>query len=324
MKNIIQLGENFIFTIMIFVSAISANATERDTNGLTPLHLAAGRGDLKKIKQLLKNKEDLFSVDSKMGVSILHKAVYSGNPDVVEELLKAGALIDLQSPSNGDTPLHDAIYFKSGDDLRVIQILLKYRPTLAIQNRAGLTPLESARVLKDNEVTYLLEDYQKSLSTDAGRKLMKAVQDNQPAEVASMLREKNVKLDEVDDQGFTPLIWAAREGYVEIVRLLLDKGANPNKLDRWMKANAGHKAAYWGRADVMSLLVDHGLDLDAQGGYNGYTALHDATARGHVEVAKILINHGARIDVLGQDGKTALDLAKSSGNAKLLELFKKK
>jgi hypothetical protein len=106
-----------------------------------------------------------------------------------------------------------------------------------------------------------------------------------------------------------------------MVKLLLERGANPNRNDEWMRANAGHKAAFWGRAEVMALLVRHGLDVNARGGYNGYTALHDAVARGHVEVARILLRARARTDIRGHDGKRPIDLAKAAKNAELIRLL---
>ncbi|MES6523954.1 ankyrin repeat domain-containing protein, partial [Cutibacterium acnes] len=132
------------------------SGSARDADGLTPLHLAAGRGDTRAVAQLLNEGADLFSLDSKMGVSVLHKAVYSGKADTVKLLLEHGALVNLQSPSNGDTPLHDAIYFKRGDDLSVVQVLLEHGASQAIRNRAGLLPIESTRVLGDRAAEQLL------------------------------------------------------------------------------------------------------------------------------------------------------------------------
>jgi len=238
-------------------------ATSHDQDGLTALHLAAGRGDLAKVKKLIQNGDDIFSLDSRMGISILHKAIYSGNPEVVEFLLQQGALIDLQSPSNGNTPLHDAIYFKSGNDLRVIRAILAHQPNIAIKNRAGLAPLDSAKVLKDDDVIRVLQEYIQSKISLVGQELMKAVRANQIDLVAELIKNSKVNIEEADEQGFTPLLWASREGFVPIVKLLLEKGADPNHEDQWMHANAGHKAAFWGHAEVMSLLVKHGLNINA-------------------------------------------------------------
>jgi len=43
-----------------------------------------------RIKRLVENGADIYSVESKTGASVLHKAVYSGNPDVVQYLVDKG------------------------------------------------------------------------------------------------------------------------------------------------------------------------------------------------------------------------------------------
>ena len=312
----------FIITVAS-LAGCAGHETRRDADGLTPLHRAAGRGDTKLVATLLEQGADLWALDSKMSVSALHKAVYSGNVETVELLLRRGAPINLASPSNGDTPLHDALYFKSGSDVRVIQTILSYGPNVNIRNRAGLTPLESARILKDEQSLALLTRYYAFRYTEAGKKLMAATKANDLPKVRRLAASGPLNLEEADEQGFTPLVWAAREGFAEIVAFLLDKGADPNHNDEWMKANAGHKAAFWGRASVMRLLVQHKLDINARGGYNGYTPLHDAVARGHIDVVKVLLESGARTDIEGHDGKRALDLARSANNPVLIQLLER-
>jgi ankyrin repeat protein len=305
--------------IYLVLSALSALGSSTTDDGLTPLHIAAGRGDTAKVKALLEGGADPNALDSKIGVSVLHKAVYSGNAETVEILLEHGSLINLQSPSNGDTPLHDSIYFKREGEA-VIKVLLKHFPSLSIQNRAGLTPLGSARLLKDTAVIKLLEDEEKHRTSEAGKKLMASVKSNDLKKVKLLLKGKP-NLEEPDSQGFTPLLWASREGYDDIVRELLNAGADPNHLDQWMGATSGHKAAFWGRAAAMRLLVTHGLDVNARGGYNGYTALHDAVSRGHVEVVKVLLEAKARKEIQGHDGLTALDIAKKLNHKELIALL---
>lgn len=297
------------------------SGSARDADGLTPLHLAAGRGDTRAVAQLLNEGADLFSLDSKMGVSVLHKAVYSGKADTVKLLLEHGALVNLQSPSNGDTPLHDAIYFKRGDDLSVVQVLLEHGASQAIRNRAGLLPIESTRVLGDRAAEQLLTEFEKRRQSPGSRKLMTAVKANDASAVRSLLQTENINLCETDEQGFPPLLWAAREGYDEIVKMLLDAKANPNQNDQWMGATAGHKAAFWGRPETMKLLIAHGLSLDDRGGYNGYTALMDAVTRNHFEVAKELVDAGANVNIKGHDNLTAIDIARMNGNQRMLDLL---
>lgn len=312
-----------LFGSVIFsLQSYADTAHCRDNEGLTPLHRAAGAGNSILVSQLLNEGADVFALDSKMAISALHKAVYSGNPETVRRLLLAGAPLNLQSPSNGNTALHDAIYFRHGNDLNLIKALLDFKPSLSIRNRAGLTPIESAKVLKALDIVGVLESYETNRQSKQSRLLMDIVKKNDPQAIQTLLKEIPTSiLKEADSQGFTPLLWASREGFVEIVRLLLNAGADPNQNDEWMGANSGHKAAFWGRANVIQLLIAGGLNLDAQGKYNGYTPLHDAVAGAHLETIKVLLAAGAKTTIQGHDGKTAYDLARDGKRADVLALF---
>lgn len=313
---------NIPILVLLLLNVWTAQAEIRDSEGLTALHKAAGNGDLLNVKRLVENGSDVYSVDSRMGYSVLHKAVYSGNPEVVRYLLDKGALIDLQNPGNGDTPLLDALYFKKkkhGKEL--IDILLKAGANLSVRSRAGFTPLEAAKVLKDAEATKQIEDEMGRRFTPKGAALMKAVKSKDLKSIQKCLSDAKTPVDEVDIDGFTPLLWTAREGMKEAVELLLSHGANPNHLDVWMGANAGHKAAYWGRTEVMKLLVKTKMDINARGLSNGYTPLHDAVSGGHLETATVLLNAGAKLDLHGHDGLTGLDIAQANGNEALVQLL---
>jgi ankyrin repeat protein len=274
------------------------------------------------VKKLVDAGADLFSVESKTGASILHKAVYSGNPEVVRYLVEKGALVDLPTAGNGDTPLHDALYFKKrAHGSEIIDVLLKAHSSLVVRNRAGLTPLEAAKTLHDHEAAQQIEAEIARRFSDKGRALMAAVKANDRRAVEKCLQDRSTPLDEADPDGFTPLLWAAREGMTEVTALLLARGADPNHLDAWMGANAGHKAGYWGRTEVMKLLVRSKMDINARGLANGYTPLHDAVAGGHLETAKVLVVAGARLDVRGHDGLTPLDIARANSNQEMIALL---
>jgi uncharacterized protein len=210
---------------LLLLSPLAALGSVRDAEGLTSLHRAAGAGDTARVQSLLREGEDPLALDGKMGVSVLHKAVYSGNPETVALLLRDGALVNQASPSNGNTPLHDALYFRTGHDLRMVRALLTAKPSLAIRNRAGFTPLESAKLLKHTDIAEELGRYEAARQSATSRALMQAVRGDDLAGVRALLdRASRETLRESDEQGFTPLIWAAREGKNEIVRALLAAG----------------------------------------------------------------------------------------------------
>eukprot|EP01105_Mastigella_eilhardi_P022849 TRINITY_DN5696_c0_g1_i2.p2 TRINITY_DN5696_c0_g1~~TRINITY_DN5696_c0_g1_i2.p2 ORF type:complete len:662 (-),score=132.04 TRINITY_DN5696_c0_g1_i2:68-2053(-) len=161
-----------------------------------------------------------------------------------------------------------------------------------------------------DQMNQLLLAYENNTEqTIAGEKLLLAVSANDITAVEQILEQGYVNVDErrpntcTADDGYTPLLLAARDGLANVTSLLLQYGADINAVDYFMKATAGHKCGYCGHSDVCQLLVAHGgLVIDAQGPVNGYTALHDATWHDHIEAVKVLIAGGARQDLLAWDG----------------------
>jgi ankyrin repeat protein len=154
---------------------------------------------------------------------------------------------------------------------------------------------------------------------------MNAVKANDAAAVRSFIEDgRNVSA--VDSAGDSPLIMAAYKGYTDIVKLLLDAGADIHALDPGMKATALHAAAYAGHAEAAKLLIEAGVEINRKGPYNGYTALHDAVWQNNIDVARVIIDAGADITIRSNEGQTPLDFARSQKHreiATMLEEVKK-
>ncbi len=153
--------------------------------------------------------------------------------------------------------------------------------------------------------------------------LMDAINANAVETVQKLIRE-GANVNELDINRDAPLVMAAYEGYTEIVKLLLEAGADTRAVDPGMKATALHAAAYAGRTEAARLLIDHHIDLDKQGPYNGYTALHDAIWQNNIGVAKLIIEAGANLAIRSKDGLTPLEMAKANGRKEIVTLIEQK
>jgi ankyrin repeat protein len=113
----------------------------------------------------------------------------------------------------------------------------------------------------------------------------------------------------------TPLIEAAYSGHVEIVKILIDHGADVNlKGEAW--CGPLHAAALGGHVEVVKLLLHHGADVNI---FSHNKPLHYAAMNGHIEVAQILIAHGADINAKGTDEYTPLGTAVSNLQVDMVE-----
>ena len=153
--------------------------------------------------------------------------------------------------------------------------------------------------------------------------LMKAVNSNDAAAVRKLIAQ-GANVDELEPNGDAPLVMAAYLGHTEIVRLLLEAGADVQAVDPGMKATALHAASYAGRTEAAKLLVQYHIDIDKQGPYKGYTALHDAIWQNTVDVALVLIDAGANLTLKSHSGETPLDFARSKHASKIVAMLEAK
>jgi ankyrin repeat protein len=107
-------------------------------------------------------------------------------------------------------------------------------------------------------------------------------------------------------------------GRTEVLRILLEHGDRPEPGDGDWKAL--HYAAGWGNADNVTLLIEHGMDPDVRDP-DGLTALMRAARGGKVDAARALLLAGANARLKGNDGQTALDLARARKRTKVIALL---
>ena len=108
----------------------------------TPLLVAARDGHPEVVSELLKAGADVNAVEPTFGAVPLHKAVYNGHANITQMLVEQpGIDIDFQGATNGYTPLHDAIWHGYID---CAQILIAAGARLDLKGHDGKTPLDIA------------------------------------------------------------------------------------------------------------------------------------------------------------------------------------
>ncbi|XP_050419991.1 integrin-linked protein kinase [Adelges cooleyi] len=115
-------------------------------------------------------------------------------------------------------------------------------------------------------------------------------------------------MNQGDDHGFSPLHWAAKEGHLKIVEMLIQRGVRINSTNRGDDTPL-HLAAAHGHHEIVHLLLKNRADINFTNEH-GNTPLHYACFWGYEAIAEELIENGALAASANKDGDTPLDKAK--------------
>lgn len=219
---------------------------------------------------------------------------FSKNPDAMRAWLQTQAIAEHYNTKleSGEAPVQERMKALEQDaevahvfeDIKTngIQAAMKYYQDeelmMKISQKMGGLPQELQPTLKKIDETPL------SIHEAAKMGDLKAVQD--------YLEKKKQPLDVQDPKGITPLGYAIGANKIAVVKMLLDKRANPFSVDS--SGNGGlHYAAGYGRKELVEYLVKTGSSVN-QSNAKGETPLAVATTNQHIAVVQLLQAHGAQ------------------------------
>jgi len=248
------------------------------------------------------------------------EAVRNGDKHAVIKLLNGGTNVDEKTELE-DTALAVATY--SGH-LGIAQLLLEKGANPNLSGRSDRTALIIAA---DKGYIQLVKLLLKK-GANASHVPDSSSHNQTALEIASVWGHREIvellmpHLDPKRDMT-TALVNAAWKGYNDIVRLLLEAGADPNVVRKKNRRLPLLIAVEEDNYETVKLLLQYGANANQTSGRYNVAPLQSAVSRGHINIAESLIQGGANIAVLDSTDRMLMDKAVAKGDKAMIALLNK-
>ncbi|XP_043580732.1 serine/threonine-protein phosphatase 6 regulatory ankyrin repeat subunit A isoform X1 [Bombus pyrosoma] len=302
----------------------------------TPLHLAAGAGQLEVCKLLLELGASIDATDDQ-GQKPIHAAAMNNYAEVAQLFLQRHPSLVMACTKDGNTCAHIAAMQGS---VRVIEELMKFDRQGVISARNKLTeatPLQLAAEGGHAEVVKALVRAGASCADEnrAGFTAVHLAAQHGHGQVLEVMRSSQSLRISSKKLGVTALHVAAYFGQADTVRELLTNVPGTVKSDPptggslvgELGSESGmtplHLAAYSGNENVVRLLLNSaGVQVEAATTENGFNPLHLACFGGHITVVGLLLSRSAELlHSSDRYGKTGLHIAATHGHYQMVEVL---
>jgi len=325
LTNAIYAGQAEVVKLLMESGINNEKATER---GLLLLKKAAPGSDIRlwnavrtgnyqRTLEALKNGADVNAQIHKntpsFGPSIKYQgrtplsvASDLGYTEIVKLLIESGAAVNAQFP-NGATALHFAVGNGHAD---IVKLLIEKGANTEARITQGffrgMTPLMYANAAGHSHLYKILQNAGAKDSEELSaiiNNFLEAAESGDIKTVKDALKkgiDVNASRQEGKYPGATALMFASGEGHADIVKYLIERGADVNE-KVFFGMTALIQASFNGHADIVQILLKNGAKADekiSSGKMAGESALSFATYNNHPDVVQLLVQAGANPDDL--------------------------
>lgn len=254
-------------------------------------------GNFESANEILENEPYVVKMQDFKGDTALHLMVSSDNANAVKWLLNNGA--NPKTPNKeGDTPLHLAASY---GNVKVAQLLLAKGSDTEAVNKLANKPFNNSTPFE----SYTQTLFRLNTNSQGNTSLHLAVL-NGHHEMVELLLDHRASITAMNGMGSTPLKLAVITDKVAMAQLLLDKGAVDT-------INMGdipplHQAIDQDNFDMVKLLLERGANIEATD-RDQNTPLQKTITGEKVEIAKFLFSYGANPRITRPDGDSILHLS---------------
>jgi ankyrin repeat protein len=270
------------------------------TNGIPPLHFSGSQG-LDSCLLALVNAGAAIDQVSEDGVTALVCSV--DNISAVRILLDNGADVNFRNRS-GLTALHHAVVH---DKLETVQELVEREADVNIKDDRGKTALYYSILRKNSSIAKFL--LKRSSTIEDGAELLCQAAKLDLPECVSLILDCGVEVNSLDSRNKTALHYASTKSE-RGVKVLLERGGDPNspgKFGRVSSVTPLMSSLLFGRTDILKILLDSGANPEHI--FGSLSALHVATVFGDIFSTILVADNGADVNILAENGRAPLHYA---------------
>ncbi|ETV76764.1 hypothetical protein, variant [Aphanomyces astaci] len=297
----------------------------------TALVLAVQSNDVASVDAFLLRPSLNAVVVDMFGMTPLMWAIRERYTSIVTRLLSCAAVVDNINLKSKEENTALMIACRRGNVDAVNLVLALPTVDVHLQGRKGCTALGLAAMHGRTDIVHALLGYpdialsMNAVSPGGSTPLFNACKNGHQDIAKLFLAHPSINLHADVDQ--SPLYIAASQGRTQIVELLLQRACYPvNQPSRNYAYTALHGAARGGYINVVKLLLDQpGIDINFLND-DGQTAFHEAAKEGHDGIIELFLQHPQLHSINLQDVNqcTALRLACHGGNSSVVMILLKR
>jgi ankyrin repeat protein/L-ascorbate metabolism protein UlaG (beta-lactamase superfamily) len=299
-------------TILSFILIWFSTTTYAQTGQMSDeLHKAIGNNNIEKVVQMIEGEIGLLNAPNPRGSTPICVAASKGYTDIVKYLIKKGADVN-KGNFFGSTPLHYAAW---ASDLESFRLLLKNGAVINAENNDGQTPLQFACLGANIEIMKVCISEGtdiKAIGND-GSGLIHWAANGGNLNMFKYLESNGLKYDAKDKDNSSTLFWASSGNAIDVVKYLIEeKKMDVNEVDNLNNIPL-NSAVEHGRLDIVKYLLEKGANIN-HALNNHSTWLILAAQNNNPELIQLLIDKGTKINEYDDFGNTALITAAGFGN----------
>ncbi|XP_046565261.1 putative ankyrin repeat protein RF_0381 [Haliotis rubra] len=286
-----------------------------DLEDANVLHLACEAGNVDIVKNILRKQIETINAIDDEGLSPALRAASRGHKEIFYLLISKGATIK-------EDHLHVAC---EGGNVDIVKYFLtRYSEDINKGGDFGWTPAMYAARHGHREVLHLLESEGADLTKendDHDNIFYFAILSEDPEIVKYIVKHNTVDINRENDEGMTPVMIAADNGFKEAFHLLVSKGADLTRVNE-KRENILHHACRGRGMEIVEYILTRNMveDINTRTG-TGKTPLMIAASEGNKEVFDLLVKKGANLTLLDEDDKNILHFASEGGNIETVQFI---